>query len=131
MRSLGLVFAVMASACTGQQAVSVYDDPDAVWVLQSIDDAGFTARATLRFSDPGRFSGDAPCNLYSGALSGRYPAFRPGPILSTKRACPDLAAEQRFFDMLAQMTRAERIGERLILVSGAGNEMAFSLQRDG
>jgi heat shock protein HslJ len=45
--------------------------------------------------------------------------------MSTKMACPELAAEQRFFELLGQMDHAEQAGA-LLTLTGAGHVMEFS-----
>ncbi|MDJ0821501.1 MAG: META domain-containing protein [Paracoccaceae bacterium] len=130
MRRSGLIFALLIAACAEAEGTGGYDAPDVIWVLQSLDGAPFAADATLRFPALDRIAGEAPCNLYSGAQTGRYPAFRTGPILSTKRACPELAAEGQFFTALERMTRAEQSGETMLLSSEDGGQMVFTRRRD-
>ena len=101
---------------------------DAVWHLTEIDGAAFTARATIGFPEPGKIAGSAPCNSYSGAQPAAYPRFDPGPLISTRMACPDLPAETEFFGALEAMTAGMIEGEALILADGSGRHMVF--QRD-
>lgn len=95
------------------------------WPLTLVDGQtpGFTA--TLALDQPGKVHGRAPCNRYSGSLTATLPAFRVEAVISTKMACADMAAEQRFFDLLDQMDHAEQVGDVLTL-TGAGHEMVFS-----
>ena len=72
-----------------------------------------------------RPSGEAPCNAWSATQSAPYPWFALGPIATTRRACPELAAEQTFLTTLAAMTLAEAQGPVLILSSDEGLEMVF------
>ena len=52
-----------------------------------------------------------------------YPWFETGPILVTRRACPDLEAEGDFLRALESMSQAEVLGSVLILSNDAGREM--------
>ena len=94
-------------------------------MLEQINGTAFKARATIQFPEEGRISGEAPCNIYSGSQTAPYPWFAPGPMMSTKRACPDLAAESLYFEALSEMTLAEVSGNLLILTNDSGNEMLF------
>ena len=46
-------------------------------------------------------------------------------VAATKRACPDLAAENAYFTALQSMTLSEVLGNVLILSNDAGDEMVF------
>jgi len=96
-------------------------------VLTLLDGAAPGFDATLSLENPGFVQGNAPCNHYSARLTGTLPAFRVEAILSTKMACPDLAAEQRFFEVLSLMGHAVQEGD-LLTLTGAGHEMVFSSQ---
>lgn len=126
--ALILIFAV--SACFADETLSGYADRDATWVLQTIDNTPFPATATLQTPQQGTITGNAPCNRYSAAQKAPYPWFELGPILNTKRACPDLAAEGQFLTSLAQMTLAEVQGNILILSNDFGSEMTFARKKN-
>jgi heat shock protein HslJ len=126
-----LVFAAL-SGCTdsGGSAVAPLQGS---WVLESGADADgafidSTSPVTLTVS--GReFSGDSPCNLYSGTLStaGGGVDFGDGGIASTERACVDMAQmglEARYYAALVAIERAEARGEELVL-TGAGVELVY------
>lgn len=81
--------------------------------------------ATLVFEDDSTISGEAPCNLYHGQLQAPWPAFRPGPIAVTRRACPDLEAESRYFAALGAMTQGTLDGATLTL-TGGGQTLRFT-----
>lgn len=70
--------------------------------------------------------GEGPCNPYFGALNGGHPEFDVGPIGSTRRACPQHAAEAAFFEALQAVTTASLEGGILVL-SGVGMvELVFT-----
>lgn len=83
---------------------------------------GFAASASLT---EGVLQGRAPCNRYTARLTGPETGFAVDAILSTKMACSEMAAEQRFFDVLSQMTQAEQTDAGLRL-TGGGHELVFS-----
>ncbi|MDT8327625.1 MAG: META domain-containing protein [Roseovarius sp.] len=106
-----------------------YGGDAATWTLQSIDRQPFGAHATLILPKEGQIAGQAPCNSYTGQQSAPYPWFAPAVIAATKRACPELEAESRYFRALAEMTLVEVVGDILILSNDAGREMIFSAAR--
>lgn len=114
--------------CGGDETISGYADPDAVYALTEIDGTPFAARATIRFSEQGRVAGEAPCNQYSAEQTAPYPWFTLGPIAATRRACPEADAEARFLAALEAMTLAEVQGPVLILSTETGREMVFRVQ---
>lgn len=96
------------------------------WKLISISGQPFTATGKIDLSTPGRVSGQAPCNRFSGSYDGTLPDFRPGAIAATRMACPDLAAESVMLATLAEMTRAEVTGPVTLLLTGPkGGSMEF------
>lgn len=96
------------------------------WALVSIDGVDVTTRASIDFSEPGRVSGQAPCNRWFAAQTAALPDFRVDAVGATKMACPDLAAEAAFFDALSQMTRAEITGPVTLTLTGPdGRAMVF------
>lgn len=96
------------------------------WHLQSIDGQPFAARASLTFGQDGAIIGKAPCNSYSVRNTVDLPGLSLGPIRSTRRACPDLADEQKYIESLRSMTKADRRGNVLILSNASGREMVFA-----
>ncbi|PTX57292.1 heat shock protein HslJ [Litoreibacter ponti] len=125
MRLICLITLSLLGYCK-DETVSGYAGTETIWLLQSIDEASFPARATLTFPEEGRIAGDGPCNRFFATQTVPYPWFEIGPIGSTKRACPALAAEQAYFKALANMTLAEVAGTTLILSNPDGGQMVFT-----
>ena len=123
--AVAVCIALALSACRGDETVSGYGAADRVWVLESVDGAPFVARAELEFPEQGKIAGQAPCNRFFADQTAPYPWFKPGPIGATRMACPDLEAEQAFFDALGAMSLSEVAGNTLILSNDAGREMVF------
>lgn len=95
------------------------------YILHEIDGTAYSAKAVLELGEDGAISGEAPCNLFSGALQSPYPWFEVGPLAVTRRACPQMREEQVFFASLEEMTLAEVSEGVLILSNEAGREMVF------
>ena len=122
---ISLAIFVFSGACVLGETATIYGDAEKTWYLVEIDGEDFPTTATLTFPQPDRMSGEAPCNLYGANLNALYPAFQPGPIMSTQRACAFLAEEQAFFDALSTMTLAEVMGDTMTLSAPVGREMVF------
>ncbi len=120
-----LMIPLVLSACKFDESISGYTDADTTWVLVELDSKPFTARATIAFPSKGKVTGQAPCNTFGSTQTVPLPWFKLGPIVSTKMACPDLAAEQVFFAALEDMSIAETLNDTLILRNDAGREMVF------
>lgn len=124
MRLRTALLLLALAACT-DETISGYADPDAVYRLTEIDGAPYKANATISFPKAGTARGEAPCNAWFASQSAPYPWLELGPIAATRRACPDLDAEQAYFEALAAVTLAEVQGPVLILSNDAGREMVF------
>lgn len=118
---LALMGLLTLAACRGDETVSGYADPEATYRLEELAGAPFSARGTIAFPEPGTVRGMAPCNSWSASQSAPYPWLELGPVIATRRACPDLALETRFFDVLSAMTLAEVQGD-IVILSGDGEE---------
>jgi heat shock protein HslJ len=123
---VALLIPLALTACKYDESISGYTDAGATWTLVELDGKPFTTRATIAFPAKGKVTGQAPCNTYASTQTVPLPWFKLGPIMSTKMACADLAAEQQFFDALAAMTLAETLGNTMILTSDDGREMVFT-----
>ncbi len=120
-----LLSVVPVAGCLRDETVSAYVDRNALWRLHSVDGAPFAATATLRFAKKGQVTGAGPCNTFTAGQTAPYPWISIGPIAATRRACAELENEQRYFQALAGMTRAEASGDTLILGDDSGRMMEF------
>ncbi len=123
-----LLITLLLGGCLKDETISGYAPDGAVFTLQSIDDTPFPASATISFPAQGRVTGQAPCNSYFAMQTVPYPWFNVEAIGASKRACPDLAAEQTYFAALSEMTLSEVSGTTLILSNDAGRKMVFTTQ---
>lgn len=128
MRCLAALFLI--SACEGDESLTAYG-AEGTWRLTHINEQPFEARATISFSTGGQVTGAAPCNSYRAQQAAPYPWFTLSPIMATKRACADLAAEQAYFAAMRDMTLAEVSGDVLILSNDAGGSLLFTKLTDG
>jgi heat shock protein HslJ len=124
---IAIAFLSPLAACDApvSETVAGASPPNAVWVLEEINDRPVTARTTMRFLPDGSIAGDAPCNSYSATQKIPLPWFEAGPIVSTQRACDDLAEEQRFFRTLDDVIFAEIAGNTMLLTGDAGQSLLF------
>ncbi|MCY4333247.1 MAG: META domain-containing protein [Litoreibacter sp.] len=124
---LALIAPLILGYCS-DETLTGYGAQGQVFVLESINGAPFPARASIGFPKEGQITGQAPCNSFSATQEVPYPWFKAGPIVSTKRACPDLTQEQLFFDALSRMTLSEVSGPNLILSTAEGDRMEFTAE---
>lgn len=103
------------------------------WVLSQLDGQPVTANATLNFEVGGRYGGRAACNTYGGDVTTFTNfAINFAAPFSTRRACPELSEEQRYFSILQDATdfRPGREGDTLALLDSTGAVRA-TFQRQG
>jgi heat shock protein HslJ len=113
------------NTCAGDESIAGYVDPSAEYHLVEIDGEAINLRATITFSSAGEVVGQAPCNRYFATQTVPYPWFSLYGIGATRMACPDMAAETAFFEVLEDMTLSEASGDTLILSNSDGRQMVF------
>lgn len=120
--SLGLALhgVTMTAATT-----TTYADLAGRYALVEMNGDPFTARAVIELDASGAVHGEGPCNTFGFTQSVAFPAFRPGAIRATRRACPELAAENAFLQALQHMTTAAFDGQTLTLTDEEGHSLAF------
>jgi len=121
-----LPFLALIGGCFADEGLTGYA-PGRWHLVQNggADPSAATQAITLDLSTRGLISGRGPCNAYSAPQTAPYPWFAPGPVTSTHRACPGLAAEQAYLAALSQMSLAEVSGPVLILSNDAGETLEF------
>ena len=135
---LGAVLA--AAACTPPVRAGGAADPLAgsAWQLAELDGqppvAGLGgATPTLSFgADDARASGNGGCNQFGGPYTQDGGSLRFGPLVSTRRACADQAAnaqETAYLRALESTTRFWTSGDLLVLY--AGDTMVARLRKSG
>ena len=126
MRKLifGLVL-TLAAGCMADESVTAYGGSSKLWRLDTLDGQSIKETITLELLDQGRVVGQAPCNRYSTTQNAPYPWFQLSPIVTTRRACPDLALEAVYLQALETMTESEVLGDTLVLRSPNGQELVY------
>ncbi len=125
MKKTLLIASLLLSACADETISGQVDTTD-IWKLQSMNAEPVTENITLTFPQKGEIAGQAPCNRYSASQKAPLPWFEIGPVRATRMACAALALEQRYFEMLADMTLIERKAESLLLTNDAGQSLLFT-----
>jgi hypothetical protein len=77
LRFIALI--ILLVSCGSDETISGYADRKMIYALASIDNAPFTARATIAFAKEGAVNGTRPCNTFQAAQSVPYPWFALGP----------------------------------------------------
>ncbi|MDQ2090774.1 META domain-containing protein [Marimonas arenosa] len=131
MKALAAALCLTALPCAAHDSHSPFDAPGVIWRLIELDGKPFRSKAVLEFPEVGTITGECPCNRFRGEMWSAYPWFDPGPLAATRRACPDLADETRFFAALERMTLAEADHELLILTDDEGGAMVFTRAASG
>jgi heat shock protein HslJ len=124
-------FLIGLAACQADETLTGYGAADKTWVLNTIDGAAFTARATISFPAEGSVTGQAPCNSFAAEQTAPYPWFSLSAARATRMACAELDQEQAFFTALSSMTLVEISGDVLILSNDVGGEMVFNAETGG
>ncbi len=93
-----------------------------VWMLSALGDDAVTAPISLTLKGE-RIEGVGPCNRYFGAFRRDGAALSIGPIAATRRACPELALEQRYFAALTDVAGAQIEGDQMALRDAEGAEL--------
>jgi len=91
-----------------------------------MNEISVTPLVTISFPEEGRIAGQAPCNRYFANQTVPLPWFEVKELGSTKMACPELAMEGRYFELLQKMTTAEITGDTLILKSDNGQTLVYA-----
>lgn len=104
--SAALVAMSVLAACEPQSpAVAGAAVPTGPYVLVGIGTDTVPQRNVgLTIESDGSISGTGPCNTYSAKQTAEPPAFKLGPLVTTRMACSGLAGqlENRFFAAIGQ-----------------------------
>jgi heat shock protein HslJ len=96
---------------------------DTGWGIAAIDREAIAPAETygLQFAD-GRLSGQAGCNRFSGAYAEGRGTLTPGPIMSTRMACPEprMTHERKMLRLLGGAVRISYPDGDTMLMTGNG-----------
>lgn len=132
---LAALAALMLAACVPAPGPTPGGEPPSItdlapdfskmdWILSEVDGKPAPFSATINLGEPGRISGQAPCNRYFGPVARKSDSFVPGAIAATEMACLHLEGEGEFFAILSGITKAEQ-GPGMLILSGGGHQMRF------
>lgn len=119
--ALGLTAASLVVGCQTAPAA-----PTGVWYLTGMGEGDAPNGVTLEIAPDLSFSGQAPCNGYSGQASLEGDTFTIGPIMATRMACDDLDAEVMYLTYLGAVQSLATDGDRLSLTTAQGVLLSFS-----
>lgn len=128
MFKFALILTLALTGCLKDETISGRTAPSDVWVLSLIGEATVTERITIRFPEQGRVTGEAPCNSYFAEQSAPLPWIDLGPIGATRRACPTLELETRYFGLLERMALVETLGDTLLMTADDGMTLTYRLE---
>ena len=122
---IALIFALtFAMSCKADETARAYGAGGKTWTLTEIDGQHFDAMATLSFPEADKIIVDR--DNARRHLAFGYGIHRcVGARRSTRRACPALGDETRYFTALQDMTLIEVLGDVMILKNEKGREMMF------
>ena len=124
LAALALALATGTALADGTPAAIEFTSRD--WTLVTLDGVAPQAHVTLNLGEPGKVSGQAPCNRFFGPVESDGMALRFGGLGATMMACEYLDEEHAFLTALGGVETALRDGDRLTL-SGGGHDLVFSL----
>ena len=116
-------------ACTPDETLRAYGGGTRTWQLVELNGEEYSALATLTFPERGRIAGQGPCNSYNADLTVPYPWFGAEKLVSTRRTCPDQAAENAFLTALQNASLSEVAGDMMILSNTEDLLMVFTATR--
>lgn len=121
----GLVLAACVQSGHADEAALAPGFTGIEWVLTTVDGKPAAYSATLDLGQPGRVTGQAPCNHYFADLTQADDSFRMRAIGATKMACPQMAEEAAYFQVLQGIEFAQA-GQGTLTLTGGGHELVFA-----
>jgi putative lipoprotein len=97
------------------------------WIVRAIGSApaSDSARATMRFGEDGRITGNTTCNSYSASYTTARLQITIMQVASTKRACVAerlMEQERRFLDLLQRATTWKIHGDSTLTLAAPTGE---------
>lgn len=104
------------------------------WLLEDLSGRGVLDRlqSTLDFTEPGRLSGRAGCNDFSGPIRWGAARITIGPLIVTRKACSPAVSDQetRYLEALASARAIRADGPYLLIdTTVAGKPLKFTRMR--
>jgi len=120
-KSIGFAILTFLAGCQAGP-----DAPTGLWYLTAMGEGDAPHGVRLEIFEDLSFSGQAPCNGYSGQASFMDETFSIGPIMATRMACEDLDAEVMYLTYLGAVQSASVQEGVLSLVTADGVTLTFS-----
>jgi heat shock protein HslJ len=136
MRRLVIVVtALVVAGCAVTSRVATMDLPGSTWELVSMDGEAVAGDAppTLAFEERGAVSGSTGCNTFSGDVAIDGNALNFGPLITTRMACADPAANAQEEAFLSAMegVSVHTVDDQGRLVLQGGPELTFEVAAVG
>lgn len=126
MPALIILAIVLALTMGGpDETLRRYGAAERVWHLVSLNGTPVETTATITFPRRYQITGQGPCNIYNSTNTTPYPWIALGPIVATKRACPELQIEAAFFRALSAASIVVIDGDSLTLSTEDATLMIF------
>lgn len=119
-----VLIAALALFAAAQPGLADQAIPGKDWILIEVDGGKPGYAASLSLAQPGKITGQAPCNSYFGSIMQTGDSFVVGGLAATRMACPDLAAEAAYLQMLQAVSHGV-VQDGLLILTGNGHEMRF------
>lgn len=121
-----LIIPLFLHACWAKdETISAFTGTGTVWTLTEFEGGDPVFSASITFPEQGQIAGKGPCNSFTAAQSAPYPWVEITDLAATKRACPELDGEAKFFQAISAAVLAEVAGKVMILTTQDGSEMVF------
>jgi putative lipoprotein len=136
MRRLAIFLtAFFVAGCAVTTRVATMDLPGSTWELVAIDGEALAGDAvpTLAFDEQGAVSGSTGCNTFSGEVAVDGNALSFGPLVTTRMACADPAANAQEEAFLSAMEGVSgyTVDDQGRLVLQGGPELTFEVAAVG
>jgi heat shock protein HslJ len=103
------------TGCTSDGSAGARPSPaslgGAEWNVTTLDGEPIPApsKITIQFLENDRVAGNSGCNRFQGSFSMSGGSLSFGPLMGTKRACPEpqMSLESRFLGLMQEVTSAE------------------------
>ncbi len=130
-----LFFALLLSACAGNNVVGARNLEGETWVLAKLNgnEPIEGRQPTLEF-EAGEVSGNTGCNHYGGSYQIEEETIQFDGLFNTEMACLDpeglMAQEQEYLGLLRAVNRFELVDDVLTLITDTGQSLVFEIQQE-
>ena len=123
------VFTLFAAPALAEGTAPALDFTTQDWTLLSMDGADVAFDATINLGEPGRVSGQAPCNRYFGEAISDGASLKFGAMGATMMACENMQAESEFLAVLAAVDTVA-LEEGKLTLTGGDHTLVFAVSEE-